>query len=84
MRVRTYLIVVLADVEKAFLQIGILKQERDVTRFLWFHDSSRSEQVEGNLDVYLFCRVPFVVHFYWKKLRSFIYRMKEVQLLKNS
>ena len=34
LRVRTYFIVVLADVEKAFLQIGIQEQDRDVTRFL--------------------------------------------------
>ena len=59
MRLRTYVIVILADVEKAFLQIGIQKQDRDVTRFLWFRDPSRPEQVEGNLDVYRFCRVPF-------------------------
>ena len=59
MRLCTYVIVILADVEKAFLQIGIQKQDRNVTRFLWFRDPSRPEQVEGNLDVYRFCRVPF-------------------------
>ena len=59
LRLRTYVIVVLADVEKAFLQIGIQKQDRDVTRFLWFCDPNQPEQVEGNLDVYRFCRVPF-------------------------
>ena len=59
LRLRTYHIVILADVEKAFLQIGIQKKDRDVTRFLWFHDPSQPEQVEGNLDVYQFCRVPF-------------------------
>ena len=32
LRLRTYVIVILADVEKAFLQIGIQKQDRDVTR----------------------------------------------------
>ena len=30
-----------------------------MTQFLWFHDSSQPEQVEGNLDVYQFCHVPF-------------------------
>ena len=59
LRLRTYHIVILADVEKAFLQIGIQKKDRDVTRFLWFHDPSRPEQVEGNLDIYRFCRIPF-------------------------
>ena len=32
-RFRTYPIVVLADIEKAFLQVGIQDAERDVTRF---------------------------------------------------
>jgi len=59
LRLRTYLIVILADVEKAFLQIGIQRQERDVTRFLWFRNSNQPEKVEGNLDIYRFCRVPF-------------------------
>jgi len=52
----TYLIVILADVEMAFLQIGIQRQERDV---LWFCVSNQPEKVEGNLDTYRFCGVPF-------------------------
>ena len=54
-----YIIVVLADIEKAFLQIGIQDYERDVTRFLWFNNPNEPEKVEGNLTVYRFCRVPF-------------------------
>lgn len=49
---RIYCIVILADVEKAFLQISIWKQDRDVTRFPWFQDPNQPEQVEGNLNIY--------------------------------
>ena len=54
-----YFIAILADIEKAFLQIGVQENERDVTRFLWFTDPTTPERVEGNLSVYRFCRVPF-------------------------
>ena len=54
-----YLIAILADIEKAFLQIGIQENERDVTRFLWFTDPTKPEIVERNLSVYRFCCVPF-------------------------
>ena len=59
LRFRTYYIAILADIEKAFLQIGIQKHDRDVTRFLWYKDSSHPERVEGNLSTFRFCRVPF-------------------------
>ena len=59
LRLRTYPIVILVNVEKAFLQIGIQQKERDVTRFLWFHDPQQPDQVEGNIDIYRFCCVPF-------------------------
>ena len=59
LRLQTYPIVILADVEKAFLQIGIQEEERNVMRFLWFHDVNRPEQVQGNLDTFRFCWVPF-------------------------
>ena len=52
-------IAILADIEKAFLQIGIQENECDVTRFLWFTDPIKPEIVEGNLSVYRFCHVPF-------------------------
>ena len=38
LRFRLYYIVILADIEKAFLQLGIQSGDRDVTRFLWFKD----------------------------------------------
>ena len=59
LRFRLYLIVILADIEKAFLQIGIQEFERDVTRFLWLRDLSNMEVSGNNLIVYRFCRVPF-------------------------
>ena len=54
-----YFIAILANIEKAFLQIGIQENECDVTRFLWFTDPTKPEIVEGNLSVYRFCCVPF-------------------------
>ena len=59
LRYRTYPIAILADIEKAFLQIEIQPCDRDVTRFLWYKDESTPEVVHGNLDTYRFCRVPF-------------------------
>ena len=45
LRFRTYYIAILADIEKAFLQIGIQKHKRDVTHFLWYKDSSHPERI---------------------------------------
>ena len=59
LRFRMQTIVLLADVEKAFLQIGIHELDRDVTRFLWFKDLTNLNVMEETLDVYRFCQVPF-------------------------
>uniref|UniRef100_A0A914IGD7 Integrase catalytic domain-containing protein n=1 Tax=Globodera rostochiensis TaxID=31243 RepID=A0A914IGD7_GLORO len=54
--------VLMADIEKAFLQLGVRQQDRDATRFLWLAnpatdklDPLRREDVL----VYRFCRVSF-------------------------
>ena len=57
LRLRLYPIVVLSDIEKAFLQVGIQEPDRDVTRFLWFKDVNNVSVSEYNM--YRFCRVPF-------------------------
>ena len=51
----------LADIEKAFLQINISPADSDVTRFLWYKNAATPERISGNLDTYRFCRVPFGV-----------------------
>ena len=60
MRFRTHHVALVADIEKAFLQIGLQDEDRDVTRFFWLRDITR-QGLEGNIDTYRFCRVPFGV-----------------------
>ena len=57
-RFQMYLLVIMADVEKTFLQIGIQEKEHDVMRFLWLRDVN-SGMNSFNVIVYHFCRVPF-------------------------
>ena len=58
-RFRMHTIAVVADVEKAFSSVGLQPQDRDVTRFLWLKNPKVT--VEGNLQVFRFCRIPFGV-----------------------
>ena len=60
LRFRLEKIALLADLEKAFLQVGLQPSERDVTRFLWLKDISKLD-LNGNLQIYRFARVPFGV-----------------------
>ena len=58
-RFRLHRIAVIADIEKAFLQIALQPSERDVTRFLWFEDPKTLDTEK--LVMYRFARVPFGV-----------------------
>ena len=61
LRFRLNTVAIVADIEKAFLQIGLQPSERDVTRFLWLKDTSRVNVDSDNIQTYRFCRVPFGV-----------------------
>ena len=50
-------IVVIADIEKAFLQLGLQEDDRDLVRFFYYKDMENPSM--DNLQVYRFCRVPF-------------------------
>ena len=60
LRFRLHPIAISSDVEKAFLQLSLAQEDRDVTRFLWVRDTSQPPSAE-NLVTYRFCRVPFGV-----------------------
>lgn len=61
MRFRLHPIALVADIEKAFLQIGLQDDQRDVTRFLWVKDIQNPSTQNDNIQEYRFCRVPFGV-----------------------
>ena len=58
LRFRVHRIAIIADIEKAFLQIELDKRYRDATRFLWVKDVSKPIR-DDNLEVCQFCRVLF-------------------------
>ena len=51
---------IIADIEKAFLNVGLQVSDRDVTRFLWLRDPTNTN-LDNNLQIYRFCRIPFGV-----------------------
>ena len=59
MRFRLHLVVILADIERTFLQIVIKYDERDATRFLWLKDITKADVSDDNINIYCLCRVPF-------------------------
>ncbi|CAR98730.1 Protein CBG25525 [Caenorhabditis briggsae] len=52
LRMRTFVILISADIQKAFLQLELNILDRDATRFLWIDE-------EGQVICYRFKRVPF-------------------------
>ncbi|MCP4486607.1 MAG: hypothetical protein GY820_04700, partial [Gammaproteobacteria bacterium] len=60
LRFRVPRVAIAADIEKAFLQVSLQEEDRDVTRFFWLKDSTRAA-VENNVQTYRFCRVMFGV-----------------------
>ncbi|KAL6724091.1 hypothetical protein Aduo_019021 [Ancylostoma duodenale] len=61
MKFRTYDNAMIADIQKAFLQIHLPMDHRDATRSLWVKD--HSEPPSGsNIKYYRFCRVPFEIN----------------------
>ena len=58
MRFRSYKIVLVADIEKAFLQVDLQEKDCDVTRFLWLKDITKPVTTE-NIAALRFTRIPF-------------------------
>ncbi|WKY11983.1 hypothetical protein Q1695_003502 [Nippostrongylus brasiliensis] len=61
LKFRTHLFTMVADIQKAFLQIRLPSSHRDVTRFLWVKDILRPA-TGNNLKTLRFCRVPFGIN----------------------
>ena len=53
---------VIADMEKAFAQVGLQEQNRNVTIVLWIKDI-KIKEINNNLETYRFTRVQFVIIF---------------------
>nr|XP_058965776.1 uncharacterized protein LOC131792425 [Pocillopora verrucosa] len=58
MRFRIDRVALIADVEKAFHQVGLQPEDRDVTQFLWLKDATKPT-LENNVQELRFTRVPF-------------------------
>ena len=58
LRFRQHPVGICSDIEKAFLQLNLHPQDRDVTRFLWVKDIHQPV-TENNLQAFRFCRVSF-------------------------
>ena len=56
-RFQTYPIVIVADIEKAFFQVGIQEPAQNMTCFLWLKHPTNLH-VTNNFITYWFCRVP--------------------------
>jgi hypothetical protein len=79
LRFRDYPIAIIADIEKAFLQVGLQESERDVTRFLWVRDF-RQPPTGDNLQTLRFLRVSFgIVASPFLLGATLVYHLKKAQ-----
>ena len=60
LRFRIYKVVLTADIENAFLQVGLQPVDRGVSRLLWLKDPTKP-LTKDNLKIYRFIRTPFGV-----------------------
>lgn len=58
LRARMYKYVIVADIEKAFHQVQMQEQFRDLTRFLWLKDVNKPPMAD-NIQVFHFRKIPF-------------------------
>lgn len=56
MHFRAHKMGLVADIEKAFLNIAVDKQQRDLMRFVWSDDIKKNNL---NIEIYCFCQVIF-------------------------
>ena len=56
LRFRVHKIAITADIEAAFLQIGVKQSDKDILRFLWF---DRVTQDKPSIVQYRYCRLAF-------------------------
>ncbi|XP_077553123.1 uncharacterized protein LOC144167838 [Haemaphysalis longicornis] len=56
---RTHPIALVADVEKAFLQIGVKEEDRDALRFLWYKDPPRPNEPIPEIETWRMTRLTF-------------------------
>ena len=58
LRFRKKRIGIIADIEKAFLQVGLHQVDRDVIRFIWLKDIHENV-TDNNTQIFRFARLPF-------------------------
>ncbi|XP_064479339.1 uncharacterized protein LOC135392562 [Ornithodoros turicata] len=59
LRFRMHKVALTADIQKAFLQIGIQNCDRDALRFLWFSQVPTTDEHEQEIECWRMTRVPF-------------------------